>query len=184
MFRSPVQPGFEDTGENWHTLIRRAWCGSLQTCRDRLHMPGNLEFIRPPFLISAPVIQINSNEISRGKAAFGWGVYSSPQLSPIQWPFPLAKAKSPPLPTSTCGRMNLRCCHSDTESVRKKRASTLLLAWGDSLWIYDSILKPILVHSTGTWPNRHGEIRWRLSLTNGRTAGGILFYAQCVCGGL
>lgn len=61
-------------------------------------MPGNLEFISPPFLISAPVIQINSNEISRGKAPFGWGVCSSPQLSPIQWPFPWAKAEQPPPP--------------------------------------------------------------------------------------
>lgn len=39
----------------------------LQTCSDRLHMPGNLEFISPPFLFSVLVIQINSNEISRGK---------------------------------------------------------------------------------------------------------------------
>lgn len=48
----------------------------LQTCGDHLHMPGNLDFISPPFLISAPVIQINSNEISRGKAPpffFGGG---------------------------------------------------------------------------------------------------------------
>lgn len=58
-----------------------AWCCSLQTCSDRLHMPGNLEFISPSFLIPAHVIQINSNEISRGKAPFGWGVCSSPVRS-------------------------------------------------------------------------------------------------------
>lgn len=115
-------------GGEGNAVIQQALCCSLQTCSDRLHMPGNLEFISPPFLISAPVIQINSNEISRGKAPFGWGVCSSPQLSPILWTFPRVKAEQlPPLPpsqrtpTSTCGGVNLRCCHSQTLSLSPEK---------------------------------------------------------------
>lgn len=118
--------------ENWHAVIQWAWCCSLQTCSDRSHMPCNLEFISPPFLISAPVIQINSNEISRGKAPFGWGVCSSPPHGPIQCPLPWVKAKHPPL-LLTCGGINLRCCHSQTQSLYPERASTPLMARGDAL---------------------------------------------------
>lgn len=40
---------------------------------DHLHMPRNLDFISLPPLPSAPVIQINSNEISRGRHLMGGG---------------------------------------------------------------------------------------------------------------
>lgn len=84
-------------GENWRAVIQQTRRCSLRTCSDRLHMPGNLEFISPPFLISASVIQINSNEISRGKAPFGWGVLLLPtQPSPIQRSSPWATAEQPP----------------------------------------------------------------------------------------
>lgn len=133
-------------GVNWHTLIQRAWCSSLQTCSDRLHMPGNLEFIRPPFLISVSVIQINSNEISRGKAPFGWGVCSSPQLSPMV--FSLSEGQIPHSLTSAYGRMNLRCCHSQTQSRSRKEPRLFSRLEGIRCEFMNH--KPILVRAMGT----------------------------------
>lgn len=110
---------------------RQAWCCSVQTCSDRLHMPDNLEFISPPFLISAPVIQINSNEISRGKAPFGWGVCSSPQLSPIQRPFPPSEGRTnPPKLQHVEEWIWGAVTHRHWVSIQQ-RAWTPLLAWGD-----------------------------------------------------
>lgn len=68
----------------------------LQTCGDRLHMPGNLEFISPPFLISAHVIQINSNEISRGKAPFLVGGLQLPVAKPNPMAFSLSEGQTTP----------------------------------------------------------------------------------------
>lgn len=133
-----ITEGMEGSGMQ---VIQQSSSSSLQTCSDRLHMPGNLEFISPPFLISAPVIQINSNEISRGKAPFGWGVCSSLQLSPIQRPSsPSEGPNNPPShpspllqsgSSSTCGGTNLSRCHSQGLGPQ---AWAPLVAWGDSPW--------------------------------------------------
>lgn len=91
----------------------------LQTCGDRLHMPGNLEFISPPFLFSVLVIQINSNEISRGKPPLLVGGLQLPVAKSNPMAFSLNEGQTTP-PTSlisTYGRMNLRRCHSQTSSL-------------------------------------------------------------------
>lgn len=140
----------------WHAVI---WCCSLQTCSDRLHMPGNLEFISPPFLISATVIQINSNEISRGKALFGWGVCSSLQLGPN-----LRSSWRPNNPSAlACGRVSLRCCHSQTLSLYDK-----LLKWLASIFCAFMNFHSRSVHSVDTRWNQQREISWKQSLTNGQ----------------
>lgn len=116
--------------EKWHSVIQRAWCCSLQSCSDRLHMPGNLEFISPPFLISAPVIQINSNEISRGKAPFGWGVLQLPtaKSNPMAFSSSEGRTNQPP-PTSIKApllsayeSMNRRRCHSQKLSLYPEKS--------------------------------------------------------------
>lgn len=121
---------------------------SGQCCSDGLHMPHNLDFISLPLLISASVIQINSNEISRGTALFGWGVCT-------QWGFP---EKAIPLftvvfffffllPFPTCGRA---VSHKNTLQKNKP------LCW--LLWIPDFAT---ICSLSGTQPNQKREIRLR-----------------------
>lgn len=116
-------------GYNSRALIQQAYNLALQTCSDHLHMPGNLEFISPPFLISAPVIQINSNEISRGTALRGGG--STAPKHPVQGPSPWANPEQA-LPGSlsqpTSGRMSQRCCHSQAPCVCTEKAWTAHMA--------------------------------------------------------
>lgn len=157
-------------GKNWHAVIQRAWCCSLQTCSDRLHMPGNLEFISPPFLISAPVIQINSNEISRGKALSGGG--SADPHSPVQsyGLFPGLMLNNPPPHRFQHVEEQIwsAVTHRHWVSVQKEPE---LLSW---LWgiVHESIsFHPVLARSVGS-----PQIRWRASWTIGQNSRG--FYSQ------
>lgn len=142
-------------------------------------MPGNLEFISPPFLISAPVIQINSNEISRGKAPFGWGVCSSPQLSTIQRPFPPERRPSnPPLPVcpyffNMWKNESEALSLTDTESLNSSHG---LWGFSSNSWISTQDL----FAQRASDQTSEAEIRWRQSLTNGRTAGDLILFTACL----
>lgn len=172
-------------------VIQQSSSSPLQTCGDRLHMPGNLEFISPPFLISAPVIQINSNEISRGKAPFGWGVCSSLQLSPVRRPSsPSEGPNNPPSPSlcgpslqsrssSTCGRTNLRRCHSQAQGLERVRLSRL----EEMLRLKKKKTKTFASHFFCRG-NHRGRDKTETSFDKWTNSGGILFYSQHVCGGL
>lgn len=88
--------------------------------------------------------------------------------------FPPARVQTTPLqssPTSTCGRMNLRRCHSQTLGLELERLS----------WHEEILLKLVHFHSTfllqGT---TEGEIRWRQVLTNGQTAGDFVLFTACL----
>lgn len=119
-------------GYNSRALIQQAYNLALQTCSDHLHMPGNLVFINPPILISAAVIQINSNEISRGTAHRGGGSIAphSPVHGPSPWDNP-EQALPGSLSWSTYGWMSQKCCHSQALCVCTEKSWTAHMALGD-----------------------------------------------------
>ena len=138
-------------------------------------MPGNLEFISPPFLISAPVIQINSNEISRGKAPFGWGVCSSPQLSPIQRPFsPERRPSNPPPPPSVA----LLLQHVEEwiwGAVTHKHWEPELLSRLVGILPKFMNFHPRLVRSAGIRPNQRGRDKMETKFDKWTNSGGFDF---------
>lgn len=141
-------------------------------------MPGNLEFISPPFLISAPVIQINSNEISRGKAPFGWGVCSSLQLTPVQRPSSPSEGPNNP-PTAPTPSFKVGPLQHVEERIwaavtHTRGASSVSASRGSRRFSVKTCAFPLRSASAGG--TTEGEIRRRRVLTNGQTAGDFVLF--------
>lgn len=176
-------------------VIQQSWSSPLQTCSDRLHMPGNLEFISPPFLISAPVIQINSNEISRGKAPFGWGVCSSLQLSPVRRPSSPSEGPNNPPPPLMAPPFKVGPLQHVEERIwgavtHRRGASSVCASRGSGRFCVKKkkrqklsarLPSTFLLRGGGTHRGRDKTETTFDKWTNSR---GISFYSQHVCGGL